>query len=204
MRRLVVLAVVAMVLLVIDQAARLYAEDQLAQRARDAGNGAESAEASIRSFPFLGRLVVSGSVPHAEVRVTGTRVGPLRLAAVEVEASGVQLDRDAMLVGDVRLDAIDRGRVTVGLDAGALTEALNLPVTIADGVVRVARAGVPVNASVALVGGALVVDVAGLPAVRVPIGRTPLVPCAATGVSIAGARVWLTCEVDELPAVLKR
>ena len=204
MRKLVALGVLVMVLIAIDQVARLYAENQLAARAREAGDGSASAEASIRSFPFLGRLLVSGSVPEAEVRATGTRVGPLRVAVVEVEASGVELDRDAMLVGDVRLDAIDRGRVTVELDGAALTEALDLPVTISDGVLRVARAGVPVSASVALDQGDLVVDVAGLPAVRVPVGDTPLVPCAATGVSIAGGRVRLSCEVDELPAVLKR
>lgn len=204
MRKLAVLGVVVLLLVAIDQAARLYAESQLEARALEAGSGSATAAASIRSFPFLGRLLVSGSVPEADVRVTGTWVGPLRLAAVEVEASGVELDRDAMLAGDVRLDGIHRGRVTVELDATAITEVLDLPVTISDDVVQVARAGVPVAATVALDDGTLVVRVAGLPAVRVPVGDTPLVPCAATGVSVAGGRVRLTCEVDELPAVLKR
>lgn len=204
MRKLVALGVLVLLLVAVDQAARLYAENQLEARAKEAGGGSEAAVASIRSFPFLGRLLASGSVPEASVRVTGTQVGPLRLAAVEVEASGVELDRDAMLVGDVRLDGIDRGRVSVELDAAALTGALGLPVTIADEAVQVVRAGVRVRATVALDEGSLVVRVAGLPALRVPVGDTPLVPCAATAVSITDGRVRLTCELDELPAVLKR
>jgi len=206
MRKLPALGVLVVLLLGVDQGARLVAQGALASRAREAARDPDSADATITSFPFLGRLLASGSVPRVDVRVTGAAAGPLRLAAVEVEASGVVLDRGALLSGDVRVKAIHRGRVTVELNGMGLTDAVKLPVTIGDGKVRVGREGgvgvaadVEVNRS-----GSLVLRLAGLPALTVPVVRTPLVPCAATSVSVEGDRVLLSCEVDEFPAALRR
>lgn len=205
MRKLLALAVLAVLLLAADQGARVVAEGKLASRAREAAGGPDSAEATITSFPFLGRLLASGSVPQVAVRVTGARAGPLRLAAVEVDAWDVSLDRDSLLSGDVRLRDIERGVVAVELDASAITGVVDLPVGITDGRVRVGTGAAAVAATVTVDGdGALVLSVAGLRTLTVPVIRTPLFPCAATSVSVDDDRVRLSCEVDELPAVLRR
>ncbi len=205
MRKLLALAVLAVLLLAADQGARVVAEGKLASRAREAAGGPDSAAATITSFPFLGRLLASGSVPHVAVRVTGARAGPLRLAAVDVDAWGVSLDRGSLLSGDVRIKDIERGVVAVELDASAITGVVDLPVEIADGKVLVGTGSVAVPATVTVDGdGALVLSVGGLRTLRVPVARTPLFPCAATSVSVDDDRVRLTCEVDELPAVLRR
>ncbi|MGI8685720.1 MAG: LmeA family phospholipid-binding protein [Acidimicrobiales bacterium] len=205
MRKLLGLAVLAVLLLAVDQGARLVAEGELASRAREAAGDPDGADATITSFPFLGRLLVSGSVPRVAVRVTGAKAGLLRLAVVEVNASGVSLDRDSLFSGDVRLQDIDRGVVAMELDASAITDFVDLPVTIAGGKVRVGVGAVAVDAGVTVnSSGSLVLRLAGLPTVTVPVVRTALVPCAATDVVVDGDRVRLSCEVDELPAALRR
>ena len=205
MRKLLALGVLVLLLLIADQAARVVAEGKLASRARVAAGDSASADATIASFPFLGRLLASGSVPRVTVRVTGAEAGPVRLAAVEVEATGVALDRSALLSGKVRLHGIAGGAVAVELDSAALTETLKVPVTIADGKVLVGRGAVAVEATAEVSrAGSLVLRLARLPALTVPVVRTPLIPCAATTVGVRDDRVRLSCEVDELPAVLRR
>lgn len=205
MRRLLLVAVLAALALGLDQGLRLVAAGQLASRAREAARDPESAEATITSFPFVGRLLVSGGVPRVRVRVTGAAAGPLRLAAVEVEGSGVRVDRSALLSGAVRLEGIDRGSVTVELDSRAISEAVGVPVVVADGRMQVGTGAVKAGAGVEVDrDGSLVLRAAGLSGLRVPVARSPLVPCAATSVSVRGDRVRLRCDVDALPAPLRR
>ena len=204
MRKLVLLGLVAVVLVVADQSARLAAEGRLASRARDAATDEDSATAAITSFPFLGRLFVSGSVARVRIRVDGPRAGPLRLAAVVVEASGVVLDRARLVQGDVRVQDIDRGSVAVEIDGAALAETLRLPVTVRDGQVRLDVGGVAVPAAAEVDDGTLVLRVGGLPAFRVPVVRTPLVPCTLATLTVTNDRVRMSCEMDELPSALRR
>lgn len=207
MRKLLALGVVAVLLLAVDQGARVLAEGALEDRAAEAVGNAGSAEAAISSWPFLGRVLALGSVRRAHVRVEGAGVGPLRVSALELDAYGVELDRGALLSGDVRVERIDRGVVTVELDGASLTRALDVPVTIDDGRVQVAARGVTGAAEVELGrDGSLALRVAGagLPALTVPVPRTALNPCAATTVTMEDDRVRLSCEVDEVPRLLRK
>lgn len=204
MRKLVVLGLLAVLLLVVDQGARLVVEDRLEARARQAATDEDAAHAGITSFPFLGRLLLSGSVPRVRVRVDRPRAGPLRLAAVVVEAFGVEVDRGGLASGRVRLEDIDRGSVSVEIDGAALADTLGLPVTVDGGEVLVGLEGISVPARLDVGDGALVLRVAGARALRVPVVRTPLIPCAVTSVAVEGDRVRLSCEVDELPPALRR
>lgn len=204
MRKLVALALLGVVLLALDQGARLFAEGKLAARAREAATDESGASADVDSFPFLGRLAASGSIEGVRVQVDGPRAGPLRLARVVVEASGVSLDRSGLVSGEVRLEDIERGSVAVELDGGALGEVLELTVTVDDGAVRVGVGGAMVTAAAAVDDGTLVLRVAGLGVLRVPVVRTALIPCAVTTLAVAGDRIRLGCEVDELPPALRR
>lgn len=204
MRKVIVLALLGVVLAAVDQGARLFAEAKLAARAGEAATGESATSASITSFPFLGRLLVSGSVAEVRVRVDGPRAGGLRLSTVVVEASGVALDRSRLTSGEVRVEDIDSGSVAVEVDGEALAEAVNLPVTVGDGRVGVGVGGATVTADAEVEDGALVLRAAGAPALRVPVARTGLAPCAVTTLAVVGDRVRLACEVDELPEVLRR
>lgn len=204
MRKVIVLALLGVVLAAVDQGARVFAEAELAARAGEAATDESATSASITSFPFLGRLLVSGSVAEVRVRVDGPTAGGLRLSTVVVEASGVALDRSRLTSGQVRVEDIDSGSVAVEVDGAALAEAVNLPVTIGDGRVGIGVGGATVTADAAIEDGSLVLRVAGAPALRVPVVRTALVPCAVTTLAVVGERVRLACEVDELPEALRR
>ncbi len=121
MRKLVVVGTVALLLLAFDQAARVVAETKLASRAEEAVQESGSADASISSFPFVGRLLASNSITRVQVRVKGGRAGPLRLAAVVVDAHGVELDRQALFSGKVRVDDIESGTNAEELDSRSLS-----------------------------------------------------------------------------------
>ncbi|HET7487072.1 MAG TPA: DUF2993 domain-containing protein [Acidimicrobiales bacterium] len=204
MRKLILAGLGVLVLFGIDQAARLAAEHALAERASRAANHPLSARASISSFPFLPRLLVLGRIRQAEVRVTGVRTGPVRLTAVEVEGTGVKVSRAALLKGQVHLEDIDQGRVTVELGGPALSDALHVPVHVEGDTVEVGGLGLRAAASVSVDRGSLVVRLAGLPTLTMPAVRIPLVPCDATSVAVAGQRVRLTCELDDMPEALKK
>lgn len=203
MRKLLFFGLLAALLVGADLAAKGVAEKRIEDRAEEAAGAGASATATISSFPFLGRLLVSGSVPEVSVRTSGVEAGPLTLRAVTVDLDGVQLDRDALFGGDVQLRDIDEGRVIVELDAGVLSRVLDVPLTIDDGVVSVQVAGQRVTASAEVRDGALVVTVAGLPALTVPVARTELSPCDVAGVEVRGDRVLLTCQIADVPAALQ-
>ena len=196
---------VLLLLLAFDLAARLVAENKLASRAEEAVSDAGSADAAISSFPFVGRLLASSSIPRVQVRVNGGRAGPLRLAAVVVDAHGVELDRAALLSGRVRVDDIDSGTLAVELDSRALSDTLKVPVAIADGRVKVNVRNVDLDAAIETGrSGSLVLRVARLQAFTVPVPRTPLLACAATKAEVHDDRVRLSCDIDRLPAPLRR
>lgn len=203
MRKLLAVGIVLTVLGGLDQGARVFAQSKLEERARAEVRGAASVDADISSFPFIGRLLVSGSVPSVEVRANRSELGDLVTGAIEVDLRDVRLERGALLSGKVRLQSINSGTITLELDADALGRALKVPVSIAGGEARVTLAGQALPATVGADDGALVVEVGGLRTLRVPISRSGLVSCGATAAEVAGNTVRLTCEIDEVPPALR-
>jgi hypothetical protein len=111
----------------------------------------------------------------------------------------VELDRSALYGGQVRLRDIDGGLVTVELDASLVTDLVDVPVEIADGVLRVTVAGQPVMARASVDDGAVVISVAGLSALRLSVPRTDLSPCVAAEVSLSGTHLRLSCRIESVP-----
>ncbi|MGH9163892.1 MAG: LmeA family phospholipid-binding protein [Acidimicrobiales bacterium] len=202
MRKLLFLAVVLGLLAGADVAARKVAEQRIADRAEQAAGEGATATARISSFPFVARLLVSGSVPKVSVHARAVKAGAFRLSAVNLDLDGVALDRHALYGGTAKLRDIDEGTVTVELDAALLSGVLELPVTIEDGAVRVGVLGQQVTAKADVRDGVLILGVAGIPALRVPVARTELSPCDAAAVEVAGDRLRLTCRVRDVPPAL--
>lgn len=188
----------------LDQGARLYAEGKLEDRVEQRLRGASNVEASISSFPFLGRLLVAGSVPEVGVVAERTAVGDLVAASVAVRLRGVQLSRDALYAGNARVEDIDSGEATIDLDIAALGRVLRVPLSISDAGVTVTIAGRALRAAPVVEGGDLVLRAAGVSPLRVPLARHALASCDAAGVRIAGGRVRLSCTVDDVPPALRR
>lgn len=199
---LLTLVVLAVALVAADVVARKLAEDELAARLKGAVPTAATATATLRSFPFLVRLLGSGRVGEVDAAVGDITVEGLRFASIAVDLHGVQLDRD-QLVRDRRLvlEKIDRGRVQARVSEEALTEALGVPVTLEQGRASVTIAGRTLGADLAVQNGRLKVGVAGfsLPTIHV---AAPLLPCVADA-RIDPGLVLLTCDFTEIPRELR-
>ena len=174
------------------------------ERARAEAGQVGSVAARIRSFPFLPRLLLAGSVPGVDVHLEQVTSGPLDLAAVDVDLRGVLLDRDALFAGTPELRDIEGGTVTVELDAAAIEQVVRLPVSIGGGAVRVRLRGMEVVARPeAGRDGSLVLRAGRLPPLRVPLTRSRLISCAAARVTVEGERIQLSCDVTEVPPALQ-
>lgn len=204
MRKLIVLAVLAGLLLVADIAARAFAEGKIASRMESAARGEADADADIDSFPFLGRLLAAGSAGDVRIRMTNVPAQRIAYSALEIDLSGVKVDRDLLFQRQVEVTDIDTGTVAVELTAPALSRALGVPVEVRAGTVEVTVRGQKVPARASVAGGdALQLTADPLPAQRIPIPRSPLVPCVRRA-EVRGDRVRVSCTFEEVPEPLVR
>ena len=186
-----------------DVGVRSVAESQLRDRvATEAAVPAGATTARIESFPFLGRLLASGTVARIRVAAAAITGAGLTFARVAVDLEEVTFDRDRLLAeGKVVLSDLDRGTAVAEVTQEHLSERLGVAVTLEAGRARVRVAGQTVTAAASVTDNTLRLSVAGLsvPALRIP--RLPLLPCVAD-VEILAGRIRLTCSVDEVPPEL--
>lgn len=203
LRKLVVLGVAAAVLAVgADLFLRDHAEDQLGQRVRAAVGAGGPVNADIDSFPFLGRLLVSGQVSRMELAAADVRVERLRLASIRVDLRDVRLDRDRLLAErKAVLRSIGQGTAAAEITDSELSRLAGVPITIDEGQAMVTVAGRTVSASARIRDNVLRLDVGGLdlPPIRLP--RIPLLPCL-ENVQLQPGRLRVSCTLEDVPVEL--
>ena len=205
MRRLLfVLGALVALLVVADFAARAVATNELRARARDRVEGARASEASIQSFPFLGRLLIAGSVSHVEVKVKPVGAGRLTFDFVDVDLHGVHVDRNRLLrERSVQLTGLRRGTVTAEVSDAEISRLAHVTITFSPGRAAVTVAGVRVSAPVSIRAGLLTIG-QGARALQVRIPRGPLMACDATSVVVRQGVIDLSCTVHDVPVELLR
>ncbi len=187
-----------------DVASSHLAENRLEARARTEVPEARSIEADIDSFPFIPRLLASGSAGDVDLRLDQVPTRAVQLTTVVVKLRDVKVDRDALFSRQVSVNSIEGGTVSAELDAASLSRALGRQVTVGGGEVR-SRVG-PANVSARpAVGndGALVLRLGPL-RLTVALPRSKLLACSATRVTVVGDRVRLSCDFDEVPPAVRR
>lgn len=189
----------------LDVAAKGWAEDKIEERARAEVGADVTTRADIDSFPFLGKLLLSGSAGDIQLVMNDVDLQRLRFSRLEVELFEVKLDRGKAMSGDAEVSDIDRGVITMTFSAQDLSRAVNLPVTIDNGQITVEARGVRASATPQVTAeGSLRLQVQGLPAVTVPIPRTRLVSCAVSEVKVDDGELEASCTVSEIPPALLR
>jgi hypothetical protein len=193
---------------VADVAARGVAEDQLRRRVisrveASGGGPAGSVSAKVSSFPFLGRLLVSGTISEVDVSLADVTVRGVTFASVGVELQSVHIDRDS-LVQDrrVALKSIGRGTAVVEISGDEISRLLGVTVVLEDGRARVRVAGQLVTVSARLDGDSLVVGALGLSLPPIPKPPHPLVSTCLGGTEIRAGRLRITCSLDHVPIEL--
>ena len=194
-------------LVVADVAARGVAEDQLRQRliARAQASGAEldgPVSAGISSFPFLGRLLVSGTISEVDVALADVTVRGVTFASVGVELRAVRIDQDVLMQDRrVALESIGRGTAVVEISGDELSRLLGVPLVLEDGRAGVRVGGALVTVAARVEGSSLVVEAGGISLPVIEIPPLPLVSCL-DGAEILPGRLRLTCRVDRVPIEL--
>ncbi len=194
------------VLVGIDVASRLLAEQWLSKQVR-AATGATSVSATLNDVPFLPPLLFSGSIAHVKVVAFGVPAGRFTIERVSVEATGTRLDRKLLFADQtVKPTAISSARITVEVSGAELSKALGYPISLKqDGQATVVVRGQRLPASARIVAGhLLVVDVAGTAVATVDLSRSPLVPSCPMTMAISHATLSLGCRITPVPTSLLR
>ena len=198
---LVLLLVIAALLVAADLTARSVAEQELVRRVQTAVPEAGAASVHIPSFPFLPRLLASGTVPRLDAEVRDVTVKQVRFDFIAVELHGVRLDRDQLTRNrSIVLRDIVRGQVRGEVQQRALTDVLGVPVQLEDGRAAVRIAGVTLGADISITDGSLTISGLGITLPTLDL-TGPLLPCIADAVILSG-RVSLTCDFTQIPAEL--
>lgn len=131
MRKLfVVLVVLGALWLGVELAAIPVAEGQIEQRIAERNREAATVQAEIDSFPLLTRLFTGGRIRKATITLDSVARRELTFAELRFELDGIEVDRAAIFRRDARITAIDRGRVTATIDAGAISAAVGRTVSL--------------------------------------------------------------------------
>jgi len=193
-----------------DVAARRATEDQLERRVRLAVSAAEGVRVDdvkvhVDSFPFLGRLAVTGNVSGVTASTSGVQVGNLRFSSIRVNLDEVHIDRDRLVVDrQVDIRTIAHGMAVGEVTQADLRRALDgTPVVLGDGKIGITVAGVTASVSARVTDGVLRLSAGGVlfPAIDLP--KVPLLPCATQALAVPG-RLILSCAVDQVPTELLR
>lgn len=201
-RRIISLVVTVVVLLVAaDFAARFAAQSQLAGAAKTATH-AQGSSASIGGFPFLWHLLAEGKVSSVDVRLTDVPVGTLQLQSVDLQLTGVTIDRTALFSHrQVHVASINSADAAVTVTAAELSSAVGQTVTLpGNGDVQVAVAGRQVTGTLEITAGhTLVLLVAGVPVLSSDLTTSPLVPACQLGLQILAGAIAVSCQVSPVP-----
>ena len=206
--------VILLALIVGDQAAKSWAESKLAERAAAYYPPGAGSSASIRSFPFLGRLLVSGSIPRVDVNLDDLRFQAVLLRQLSLRVSDVKLDRSDLFNGRVRLLDAGEGQIRATIDGPSLAKATGFDVRFSPGQVevhqRIQGVNVVAKGRLSVKGNVVTVTPTSVQGLSVPLSRfainyripgIEILPCEADTEIVDGA-VILSCDVTDIPAAL--
>lgn len=181
-------------------------EEAIEARVASAVPEASSVRVEVDSFPVVARGLATGEVQRLEVTLGDVALPSLAIESVRVEAIGIEVERRALVDGEVDLRRIDEGRLTALVTEAALEDAL--PGNIADlalspGRVEVTVLGQTVGSDVEVADGQVRFDLGPLPDVSVSLPGPAFFPCVLAGEVVDGA-VRLGCTLERVPEYLLR
>jgi hypothetical protein len=211
---LVIPTALLLLLIVGDQAAKGWAESKLAERAAAYYPPGSGSSASIHSFPFIGRLLFSGSVPQVDVNLDDLKVEALLIRRLSIHVSDVRLNRSDLFGGKVHLDDVGEGKIVATIDGPSLAKAVGVDVRFTPGEVEVHKRiqGVDVTGKgkVTVKGNLVTLTPTSVEGLNVPpssltvsyrIPGVEILPCQAA-VKVVQNGIVLSCAVTDVPTAL--
>ena len=213
---LVLPTVILLGLIVADQAAKGWAESKLAERAAAYYPPGSGSSASIRSFPFIPKLIFTGEVPRVTVNLDDLKIQAVLVRQLSIRVSDVKLDRDEIFRGRVHVRDVGQGQIVVTLDGPSLAKAIGADVRFTSGgdvEVHQKIQGTDVKAKGTLTvkkGNVITITPTSVEGRSVPANRfavnyripgVELLPCEATA-KVSRDKLVLSCDVVDIPAAL--
>jgi len=180
------------------------AETELAAQVTKRVPGTTGVRAKISSFPFVGRLILSGKVPKVVVTAQHAGVGDvMALSDIRVQVEDVEMDTAAAKAGKAVVRAIDRGSVRADVRVDQINSRLprNYQVQLEDGKATISGPAASSAQLVATPEGRIQLKLAGKAIVDLALPKTDLLPCAPAPTFVSGA-VRLACTFREIPPLL--
>jgi len=200
---LLVVAVVVVGGLAADVVLKGRAEDELATKVEAKVPGTSGVSAKISSFPFVGRLLVSGKVAKVVVAAQHTSVADVSLDDIRIQVEDVEMDSGAARQGRAVVQSIGRGSVRADLREDQVNPRLprGFQVRFQDNKATVTGPVAVPAQLVATPEGALQLRVANRSLFELPFPKTDLLPCSPKAAFVGGA-VRLSCTFDKVPQLL--
>lgn len=165
---------------------------------------ASGVRARIRSFPFLARLLTSGTVSEVDITAQHANPGGVALTDLVVRLDEVELDVDEAKKGRAVVRSIGRGSVRADLGQDQINARLPRPVQVQLQEGRAVITG-PGGAEATLVltpEGVVQLRIANRTVLDLRIPVTTLLPCRPTAAFVPGA-LRLSCSFTEVPELLR-
>ncbi len=194
----VVLAIIIGGLSIADVVVKDSVQSAVASRIESRSPGSH-ASVRISSFPFVGRLAVSGDVPKLVADVTNVDAGAITFSSVRLTITDLKVDRGQLYHGRVKPISIQRGRVVASIAQSSVDSAVHLPLVLRPGRVRTGPISVPARLTVS--GDRIGFSAAGLPSLSIVIPVLDILPCVGSARIVTGA-VRLSCRFRALPPLL--
>lgn len=158
-----------------------------------------TASVRISSFPFVGRLAVSGKVPVVDANVRDVTALGLTFTDIKIDIHGLKVDNSRLASREVVLQGITSGSVVGDITQASIDRLTGLAIGLGSGTVEVA--GVTFTPAVTISAGDIVVTLPHLPALRIPIPQLSILPCVGSAAIIPGA-LQVSCQLKRLPPAL--
>lgn len=200
---LLLLTVVVVGALAADVALKGRAESQLAAEVMAREPETTGVRARIRSFPFVGRLLISGKVGQIDVTAQRAEPSDVALTDIRVRAEDVVLDTGEASRGRTVVRSIGRGSVQADLGQEEINSRLpkQLRVQLEEGRAVISGPGGAEGQLTVNPQGMIQLRIAGRSVLDLPLPNTSLLPCRPSATFVTGA-VRLTCEFTEVPPLL--
>jgi hypothetical protein len=196
-RKLLLLVLIGIVGLLVlgDRAAKGAAESAIASEIAKRTPGVGAVDAEIRSFPFVGRLLVQGVVPELTLDLDEVTGHGIDLADLRVVVRDLEIDRGEII-------AIDSMTATATISEATVRAVSGADVRLLDGRVAVTVAGQTLEGKAVVRDGRVTVDAFGGPLpFAIPVPDTGVLPCTPEVVVVEGA-LHLRCTSESLPQIV--
>jgi len=197
------IAVIAVGALAADVVLKNRAESKLEAQITEEVPETTGVRARIRSFPFVGRLLVTGQVSQVDVDVQHSAAGELALSDVRVRVEDVDLDTGEAMNGRAVVRSIKRGTVRADLRQDEINGRLprQLQVQLQEGKAVIAGPGGTQAQLVVTPEGKIELRIANRSVFELALPTTSLLPCPPTATFVPGA-LRLSCSFTEVPPLL--